>query len=399
MAAPVTYAPSSRSGSLLGGLFTSTMTAQLGAYGSMGTLFAIVNKTSSGTAQVNWRLWRKAASGLKEDRVEVTAHAALTVWNKPNSFYTRQEFVEAEQQHVDLTGEGWWVVERNPRVDFPIGLWPVRPDRITPLPSKDSFIAGYEYTGPDGETVPLGVKDVIGIRMPNPLDPYRGLGPVQSVMIDVESARYTAEWNRNFFRNGAAPGGIVEVEKRLSDTEFDEMVLRWREQHQGVAQAHRVAIIEQGHYIPNTYSMTDMQFVQLRAVSKDTVREAFAFPTPMLGTSENVNRANAEAAEVVFSKHLITPRLERFKSALNNDFLPMFGTTGQGVEFDYDDPTPPDAEADNAARASKTAAAATLVNAGWNADEVLSVVGLPPMSHDPAQRLVSNPSAGGANAA
>jgi hypothetical protein len=79
--------------------------AQMRAMGTVGTLFAIVNRTSNATALVNWRLYRKAASGLKEDRTEVTTHPALQLWNRPNSFYTRQEFVETEQQHIDLTGD------------------------------------------------------------------------------------------------------------------------------------------------------------------------------------------------------------------------------------------------------------------------------------------------------
>ena len=51
----------------------------------------------------------------KEDRIEVTSHAALDLWNKPNKFMPRQEFVETFQQHVDLTGEACWVIARDKR--------------------------------------------------------------------------------------------------------------------------------------------------------------------------------------------------------------------------------------------------------------------------------------------
>ncbi|NIS37117.1 MAG: phage portal protein, partial [Actinobacteria bacterium] len=73
------------------------------------------------------------------------------------------------------------------------------------------FLAGFLYHGPNGEQVPLSLDEVIHIRYPNPLDPYRGLGPVQSAMIDLDSARYSAEWNRNFFVNSAEPGGHLET--------------------------------------------------------------------------------------------------------------------------------------------------------------------------------------------
>jgi HK97 family phage portal protein len=300
---------------------------QMRAMGSVGTLFAIVDRLANETARVEWKLYRSAKSGHEDDRVEVTSHAALTIWNKPNPFFTRSEFVETFQQHLDLTGEGWWIVGRNPRMrSLPLELWPVRPDRMMPVPSTNGFLAGYVYLGPDGEQIPLQLDEVIQLRRPNPLDPYRGIGPVQSVLADIDSAKYSAEWNRNFFINSALPGGILQVDKRLSDNQWNEMVQRWREQHQGVAQAHRVAIVEQGQWIDATYSMRDMQFSELRGVQREIIREAFAFPKSELGTADDVNRANAEAGAVMLARGHTVPRLERIKGALNHDFLPLFGT-------------------------------------------------------------------------
>ncbi|WP_431895845.1 phage portal protein [Micromonospora haikouensis] len=363
-------------------LGTSGAEAQMRAMGSVGTLFAIVNRTSNAVSQVHWRLWRTAPSGRHEDRVEVTRHLALDLWRKPNPFMTGQEFVESVQQHVDLTGEGWWVVERDDRArSIPLGLWPVRPDRMEPVPSQTEFLAGYIYHGPDGREVPLRLDEVIQLRMPNPLDPYRGMGPVQAILTDLDSARYSAEWNRNFFRNSAEPGGIIEVDKRLSDDEFDEMSTRWNEQHRGVANAHRVAIVEQGKWIDRKYTMRDMQFAELRAVSREVIREAFGIPKFALGDVDDVNRATADASSAWFAEHLTVPRLERIKGALNSDYLPMFGSTAVGLEFDYESPVRDDEAAENAERTSKAAAAKTLTDAGYDPAEVLTVVGLPPMRH------------------
>ena len=351
---------------------------QLRAMGSVGTLFSIVHRTSNATSQVNWRLWRKAESGKKEDRVEVTSHAALVVWNKPNRFFTRQEFVETEQQHVDLTGEGWWVVGRDQRMkSLPVELWPVRPDRMTPVTSPTEYLVGYIYRSPDGEEVPLELQDVIQLRMPNPEDPYRGMGAVQSVLTELDAVRYSAEWNRNFFANSAEPGGIIEVTERLGDDEFQEMVDRWREQHQGVANAHRVAILEQGKWIDRKYTQRDMQFVELRHVSRDVIRESFGIPAFALGDVVDVNRASADASKAWFAEMLTVPRLERFKGALNNDFLPLFGATAEGLEFDYDSPVPANAEQENADRDSKVKAVVDMINAGFDPADTLAMVGLP----------------------
>lgn len=353
-------------------------TAQIKSMGSVGTLFNIVSTTSQAVAEVDWKLWRKAKSGKPEDRTEVTSHAALDLWNRPNAFMTRQELVETCQQHLDLTGEGWCVVGRNAKLrSIPLELWPVRPDRMAPVPSALDFVAGYVYTSPDGEQVPLETDSVLFLRMPNPDDIYRGMGPVQSILIDLDSTRYSAEWNRNFFLNSAEPGGVIEVPNRLDDGVWREMVERWREQHQGVVNAHRVAVIEAGKWVNRTFSMRDMQFVQLREVAASTIREAFGFPKFASGDPGDVNRATAEAQSVWFAKRLTVPRLSRWKGMLNNDLLPLFGAAGQNLEFDYESPVAEDEEQENAERGSKATAAKTYIDAGFTAESVVEALELP----------------------
>lgn len=370
-----------RAGTGLLGLSTrNDAEAQMQAMSTVGTLFAIVSRLADSTAEVQWLLWRKAASGKKEDRTVVTSHAALDLWNKPNPFYRRRLFTEAIQQHQDLVGESWWVVLRSPLSPLPLELWPVRPDRMRPVPDPETFLRGYVYCSPDGEKVPLGVDDVIHPMMPNPLDPYRGLGPVQALMTDIDSAKFGAQWNRNFFINGAQPGGVVEVPERLEDDEFDELVERWREQHQGVANAHRVAVLERGTFKERKFSMRDMQFTELRNISREQIREAYGYPKGMLGTVDDVNRANAEAGEVMFARWLVQPRLERLKDVLNFSLLPMYGKQAErSLEWDYVTPIPKSREDDDRERDSKSQAWAALVTAGADPDDASDAVGLPRM--------------------
>lgn len=379
------------------GTFASRRDAegQMRAMSAVGTLFAIVDRTSNATALVDWKLYRKAKSGRKEDRIEVTSHAALDLWNRPNPFMPRQEFVESSTQHYDLTGETEWVVSYHPGVDIPLELWPVRPDRMTPVPDRERFLKGWVYTSPDGEQIPLELNEVIQLRRPNPLDPYRGLSPVLSILPDLDTSRYAAEWSRAFFQNSAQPGGIIEVPVHLQDHEFDEMRERWAEQHKGVANAHKVAIVEYGaKWADRTISQRDMQFVELRGATADRVREAYGISKSAIGDFEDINRATALAAKAWFAEQMTIPRLERIKAALNHELLPMFGATAQGLEFDYCDPVPPDAEIEAKTLTARAAAAKALGETGlWNPDDILSTVGLPEMRRAPAPAPAAAPAA------
>lgn len=346
------------------------------AHGSVGTLFAIVDQISRAVSATEWHLYRRTSVRDKKRRVEVLNHGFMTVWDRPNDFYTGSLLRRTVQMHMDLVGEG--IIVLNKVGNIVLEMWPVRPDRMTPVKHPTKFMTGWIYTGPDGEEVPLTLDQVIQIKYPNPDDPYRGRGPVQTVLADIDAIRYSAEWNRNFFINGARPGGIIEVDYRMSDGEFNDFVKRWRQQHQGVSNAHRVAVLENAKWVETNFSMSDMQFVQLRELSKETVREAFAFPKPMLGTVDDVNRANAEAGKEIMAEGQTIPRLRDWKDVTNAFLLPQFAN-GKALELDFDDPTPVNHEAADRARNSQWASARNGVLSGYHPDDVADACELPRM--------------------
>lgn len=365
---------------------------QLSTTTSQGTLYAIIQLLSTGQAKADWRMFRKQVDGRirysrsdvgSDMRQEVIRHQALKLWHRPNPFMTGFQFREIGWQYMELVGEWYWILNRGSSgTGVPIEMWPARPDRMDPVPDRDNFLAGWVYTGPNGEQVPLSVGEVIQVRYPHPVDIYRGLSPIQSILADIDANKYTAQWSRNFFLNSAQPGGIVTFAKRLSEPEFREFTTRWREQHQGVSRGHRVGVLEMGAtWTPNTYTMKDMQFVELRILTRDVIREAYRIHQAMLGDSTDVNRANAQTAEEVHVAWHEVTRLERTRDVLNQMYLPCFGSTGVGVEMDFADPTPSSSNEANDELTAKTAAVKVLVDSGYDPADALVVVGLPPMKY------------------
>ena len=382
------FAPPQRAGST---------SAALGSMEQAGIVYAITTKLATSVAAAEWRLYRKARSGRPEDRREVTDHPALFVLNRPNPFMTRQELFEIGQQHGELVGETWWIIARNGGgTGAPVEIWPVRPDTMTVEPHPTAYISGYSYRSPDGERTALKTTDVVFIRCPNPSDPYRGLGPVQAVISDISNSQAAAEWNRMFFVNGALPGGLIELEgSEASDVTLDELADRWREQHQGMRNSHRVGILTAGHFKEiGSASHRDMQFHELATLADERIRLTFGIPKPILGTVDDVNRATAEAMDGVFARHCLVPRLERIKGALNADFLPMFEGT-EGLEFDYCSPVPADREAERADLDSKVKNAVALIGAGADPATTCELLGLPaftfgkPVAASPAEQIAA----------
>lgn len=398
--APVPYVPATngRRTWLPSTTPTGGMVAQMQAQGQVGTLFAIVDRIITAYSQVEWKLYRKSSdgrrkyngnstTGAQDNRVEVTRHPALALWNKPNPFFFGTAFRESTQQHEELTGEQYWIIVRN-AVGLPQEMWFVRPDRMEPVADSENFLVGYVYHGPGGEDVPLMKEDVIFLRRPHPLDPYRGLGAVQSILGDLDATYLATEYNRNFFRNSATPGGIIEADNNISDEDFNQFQARWAETHKGVANAHRVAILEAGmKWVDRQYTMDDMQFTELREASRETIREAFGFPKAMTGATDDVNKANAYAGEVMFARWMTKPRLVRTREALNCLLLPMYGPSAANLEFDFVNPVPEDDEIAAMVLFHKAQSAKFLADTGlWEPADILSTVGLPDMQELPEPR-------------
>jgi len=387
------------------GVGTQDRQAQMAAYGAVGTLFQVVHALSEDTSRVDWHMHRVRQRNPSRDSstcelcdkpgVELLEkHPALDRWNEPNEFLTGQEFVESFQQHVDLTGEGFWIMDlvSAGALSGVNEMWPVRPDRMAPVSSDTEFLTGWVYRSPDGELIPLAKEQVISLKSPNPLDPYRGQGPVGTIMRDIRSAALSGDWTEMFFRNSAMPGGVLEAPAALDDAEFQRLADQWKRDHQGMSNAHRVAILEAGiKWNDRSYSPKDMILTEVRKYSASQIREAYGFPEFASGILENANRASSTAATEWYTSRMIVPRLDKIRDALNYRYLKRWGVTGSKVEFAYSDPTPPDVESENATRKSKAEAYAVLVNARVAPDDAAQVTGLPPMKTVKPEDLLPPP--------
>ena len=376
----------------------------LRVYGQSATVYQTIFTIATAVAGVDWGLYRRPKADGRvryttgdlgsDQRTEVLQHAASEVMACPNPFWTRFRLMEMTQTYCELTGKGYVLVTRDERSPLPVNLWVIRPDRLIPWPAQlPQYQWGWVYVSPDGmEKIPLRNDEVLFMHTPNPLDPYSGLGPTQAALIDIETSRYSGEYNRNFFNDGAMPGGILQVSNRLDDDEADALSDQWREQHRGVARAHRVALLEadSASWIGPS-NAKDGDFVELRKQADTATRTAWGMHGSMLGLSEDINRSNAASAKEVFGTWKTEPRLKRWRELWNTQFLPMFGEPVV-TEFDYASPVKEDRDQANEELLTKSKAAQALVAAGYAPNGpkgVLKTVGLPDM--DVAERATQEP--------
>lgn len=368
----------------------------LQAMGENGTLYGVISRLADAVSGVEWHMHDPSPGGKCEECgqngvVLVTERdPMLELWNNPNPHFYGALFRETSEQHIDLTGEFYWVVVT--ALGIPIELWPVRPDRMTPVPDRRDYLIGWVYTGPDGERVPLLREQVIQGRTPDPFDPYRGMGPLGALAPELAGARLAAEWSARFFENNAMPGGLIEFEEAMDDTRYKVFVDRWREAHQGINNAHRVGIIEGGKWVDRKFTMKDLQMAESKGLTGAAIREAYGFPEFAQGIVKDLNRATAEASDDFFAKWLAVPRLRRIRDILNHRLVPLFGTLARaGRTFAFKSPVEGDIETSAKVLGFKATAFSTLVAAGVDGPDALEAAGLPAMAW---KRIEQQPAAG-----
>lgn len=305
---------------------------------------SVVERIASDLANLSGHLYRIAPDGTE---VELTKHPFLELMKQPNPLYemTDSAMWRLHEVYLMLVGEGFMLIERDEQ-GCPAELWTVPPHwvKMTPYLGNPT----YQVISPGGLTMSVSVDDMFIMKQLNPLDPFmRGLGTAQSIADEVEIDEYAAKFQKRFFYNDATPP-LVFMIPGATQEQLDAFTARWRQKHQGVDNSHKPAAIA-GENIKiqqlGDGHGKDIGFVESRIAMRDAVLEHFGVPREIMGITENSNRATADAAQYIYAKNVLTPRVTSREKAINQQLIPMFGTD---LVWRYDPVIPYDKEFDKA---------------------------------------------------
>ncbi len=308
-----------------------------------GWVYACVNAIAEEVGSMELTLQKRGRDGW----TDVDDHLALGPLQAVNPFMSSSELLLATQAFLELSGDAFWWMPQGTIVKKPLEIWLLDPARTHVVRHPTRFIGGYVYKNEKGEDIPLAPDEVLHFKRFNPRNRYRGLGTVQAAALSIDIDTYAAKWNRNFFFNSAMPSAVLEAEGTLTQQQYDRIKTNWHDRYGGVDNAHKLAITEGGlKYKPISLSQRDMDFLETRRYSRDEIMGIFRVPKSVLGITEDVNRANAEATDYVFSKRVIKPRMGFLADRLTEFYLPLFGLDARLWRFSFTDPVPQNTELD-----------------------------------------------------
>lgn len=298
---------------------------------------AVVDRIGSDLANISGTLLRINEDGTE---TEIKSHPFLDFMEHPNPLYemTSSAIWRLHEIYLLLVGESFLLIERDDR-GMPVELWPVPPHwvKMTPYLGNPT----YTITTTGGLTMTVPVDDIFVMKQLNPLDPFhRGLGVAESIADEVEIDEYAAKFQKRFFYNDATPP-VVFLMPDATKEQRDEFMAHWNKKHKGVENSHRAAALS-GNVDVKELGSSDgknLGFIESRIAMRDAVLEHFGVPREIMGITENSNRSTADAAQYIYAKNVLTPRIQTREEAINQQLLPMFG---EGLIWRYDPVIPYD---------------------------------------------------------
>ena len=327
--------------SIIAGENTSrgNMETYLKAFGEDPWLFQVVSKVSQSVGEVVWHLYQTNKNGEREE-VE-GPHPLKDLLNRPNSNQTGQDLIELSEKFSLLTGASYWSY-RKAKGSNQMELREVPSPWLTAVPDANGDVVGYKWER--GKEVDTYARDEI-IPFVN-TDPYNLMGGVsatQTIGLEIDMFNFARQTNRMFFYRGADPGLIISFKNSVDQQRLDEMKQKWAATHRSYGNAHDPAFFGDDVTVTKEgETHRDMEFnVGMENIRK-TELGAHCVSYSILGGTEAVARANADAQHYQFASMTVRPRLQFRRRKLNEWLVPLFG---DNLELDFDDPAPEDEQA------------------------------------------------------
>jgi len=258
-------------------------------------------------------------------------HDFYKLMRRPNPFTSQFELWEQTLIYFFLYGEAFWYFNVN-EFGFIREIYALHPQFMKHV-QKDlsSPISGWIYN----EKVPMQVNEVVQFKM-FATGGVRGLSPLQAIKLEYGADADAAKFNKKFFENGTRVSGVISVDKDRPTTiqEMRKVLTQWKQAHQGANNAYSVGALLNGmKYNEFGMTMRDMEFIEGRDAIRDRILLLYGVHKSIVGVSDKIDRATAEAALRSLWSLTLKPQTVRFEQKLNAELFDIY-FPGISCKFD-----------------------------------------------------------------
>lgn len=200
-------------------------------------------------------------------------------------------------------------------------LWPIPPNRVLPKRNANKQLV-FDVSFPDGQTKTYRSDEMLYLRGMSP-DGITAYSPIKLARQGIGLAIAAEAFGGSFFGSGASPQGVLQHPKTLSADARKRLQDSWMQRHQGVGNANKVTLLEEGM----TYERVgippdDAQFLETRQFQVEEIARWYRIPPTMLAMSDKAaTYASVEAFGLQFVIYTLYPWLVRWEKAISHQLL------------------------------------------------------------------------------
>ncbi len=245
-------------------------------------------------------------TGMEEDGGEkAIGHPFYSLLKRPNKYMGASMMMQYTEWWLELQGEAFWFLEPGKSGGLN-GLWALPSNSMDIEFTEDnkdikSFVlklSNWYYLDP---------KYICYFRLPNPFDFWRGMSPIVSRMMSVDSDNAMRYWNGAFFgKDNVMPSSVISLgsgtEEPYPMEQVDAITEELREEYQAIKRktiitnANSMAVAMLG------YNAKDMDFLAGMGWNKGEILWGLGVPEGMV--DKNSTEANATVGKAVFKDNM-----------------------------------------------------------------------------------------------
>ena len=280
-------------------------------------VLACVRILSNSTAMLPLPVYRRLTPRGKERALDHPLYAVLNAQANPEM--TAFELRRWLMQNVLLYGNGYAEIDwaQNGQVR---ALWPLLSGQMRIERRNGALV--YVYTLPNGRALELPAWRVLHLRgmTGNGVEGYSVIRQMMSEAVGLGLA--TQEYGARFFGNGARPGIVLTHPGILSDKALINLRTSWANDHEGLNNAHRLRILEEGMKA-ETISVPpeEAQFLETRKFQVTEIARAFGVPPHMIGDLDRATFSNIEHQGMEFLQFSLGPWLRQIEQSIHAQMM------------------------------------------------------------------------------
>lgn len=289
--------------------------------------YACINARAEKVNTAILHLQKELANGKMKD---INVHPFWNLISNPNAYQQSfKELIYLVSISLDLYPQGAFLYYPKNRLEMPVELYHLPSKNVSfELTPDNTMIQRYRFSN-GSKLVYYNPDEIIHFKIPNPDNPFFSKNTAGAASLTLDAELYQLLYQKNFYLNDAAIGGVFSAPGKLSDDSYNRLNGQIKQKYQNPENAGKYFLAEDGlEYKPGTATPREADYSKSHIDTRNEVCGLFRVPKSILGFTDDVNRANGEASNRSFLTNTIIPfsfhiwdKLEQFIKLNYDDTL------------------------------------------------------------------------------